>query len=335
MMWRFRWHRARFALLRMALRVFKNFLWGLVNLDIFFGGKITKNNKISNWLTFRLEDYYAYDRFLRLFCDDRAKIAYFNLEKTASGSFKKALIEHRVTQDGMDFPSKKMGDAHFYFTAPSHWCYFGGDLSVVTFIYHNTPPILTSAVRTSNKNLAQKYISQNRLEPYIIFTFVRNPFARLVSCFNQKYEFKDGAYQCTINEIFSNFAQLSSFSDFINKIYRHPLHFLEPHMAPYSDRIEHFEKSGLKIDFIGRFENIKEDYQRFKKQFDLENLPPMRHSNISKKPKKDWRDYYTPSLAKKVYRRYRKDFIRFGYEDEYDKLRDYLKKNKPSRKVKS
>ncbi|MPN62502.1 hypothetical protein SDC9_210251 [bioreactor metagenome] len=35
-------------------------------------------------------------------------------------------------------------------------------------------------------------------------------------------------------------------------------------------------------------------------------------------------DYYTPKTAKMVYRKYRKDFETFGYEDEYTKLLTYL-----------
>ena len=43
------------------------------------------------------------------------------------------------------------------------------------------------------------------------------------------------------------------------------------------------------------------------------------------------RDYYTPKTAKMIYQRYRKDFERFGYEDEYPKLLDYLASNNISK----
>ena len=86
-------------------------------------------------------------------------------------------------------------------------------------------------------------------------------------------------------------------------------------------RIDRFKAAGGRIDFIGKFETLKEDFEKVRVHLDLDSLM---HKNKSTGEHSDWRDYYTPKTAKMVYQRYSKDFEMFGYEDEYPKLLDYL-----------
>lgn len=82
---------------------------------------------------------------------------------------------------------------------------------------------------------------------------------------------------------------------------------------------------GAKIvpNFIGKFENLQKDWGFLQEKFNLGNLP---HTNAT--PKDDWRDYYDVKTAKLVYKIYKKDFKTFGYEDEYQKLLEYLENKK-------
>ena len=80
------------------------------------------------------------------------------------------------------------------------------------------------------------------------------------------------------------------------------------------------------VDFVGKVENIKEEYEPIRERF---NLLPLSHTNrAASLTGKCWMDYYTPFTAWLVYRKYKKDFIAFGYEDEYRKLKEYLKGKK-------
>lgn len=58
-------------------------------------------------------------------------------------------------------------------------------------------------------------------------------------------------------------------------------------------------------NFIGKFENLENDWKILQEKFDLGNLPH--------------------KTAKLVYKMYKKDFEAFGYENEYQKLLEYLK----------
>jgi Sulfotransferase family len=61
------------------------------------------------------------------------------------------------------------------------------------------------------------------------------------------------------------------------------------------------------MDFIGRFENLAED---FAKVSDL----PLPHMNAS--PRKAWQRYFTPEMRKYATNFYLADFQAFGYEIE-------------------
>lgn len=82
---------------------------------------------------------------------------------------------------------------------------------------------------------------------------------------------------------------------------------------------------GAKIvpNFIGKFENLQKDWRVLQEKFSLSDLS---HKNATRKD--DWRDYYDVKTAKLVYKIYKKDFETFGYEEEYQKLLEYLKKIK-------
>lgn len=55
-------------------------------------------------------------------------------------------------------------------------------------------------------------------------------------------------------------------------------------------------------------------------------LSPLENHNRTQKD--NWMDYYTLDSAKKVYHRYKKDIIKFGYTEEYKELISYLKHKK-------
>ena len=186
---------------------------------------------------------------------------------------------------------------------------------------------------------------------YWTFTFVRNPFTRLTSFFQNKYIYKNGQYrhkgnfftfpslgegpELSFEDAQKKAAQLPrvvkislpihkqfrSFGHFARKLALFPDHYCDQHTVPQHIRIDRFKEAGGHIDFIGKFETLKEDFEKVRARLDLDSL---RHQNKSTGEHSDWRDYYTPKTAKMIYQRYSKDFERFGYQDEYPKLLDYL-----------
>lgn len=174
-----------------------------------------------------------------------------------------------------------------------------------------------SVQKTVNRKLGKRILTPEQ-ETYKKFSFVRNPFDRLVSCY--AYKIKSGTH-ARITGWYGPFARFNdheTFESFARKVCRVPNIFADPHFLPQYATLY---KRGKKLyDYLGKFEHFSEDFAPIQKKFGLLELPHMRKAN-----KGDWRDYYTTPLAKKIYKRYKKDVQTFGYEQAYSDLLAYLK----------
>ena len=164
----------------------------------------------------------------------------------------------------------------------------------------------------------------SEMKQYYKFTFVRNPYKRLVSCFEDKcIQHPDDP--CWNYYFLSRLLRVRDFGRFIRRIYLLPDCIAEPHFSGQY-RLVYDKQDRCFVDFIGKVENIKDEYEPIRERFDFRALP---HTNrAASLTGKNWMDYYTPFTAWLVYRKYKKDFIAFGYEDEYRKLKAYLKNKK-------
>jgi hypothetical protein len=155
------------------------------------------------------------------------------------------------------------------------------------------------------------------------FSFVRNPYARLLAVWASTYQDQPllpgipsiddyltkrehidktlpvGADKTLSFEQFVNFATAS-----LNL--RH-----DQHLLPQDDLLS---VPGIALDFIGRLESFNSDFALVldrlgaSEEIRREALVPLNSSRHS-----HWSDYYTPSLADRVYRTYERDFDRFCY----------------------
>jgi len=163
---------------------------------------------------------------------------------------------------------------------------------------------------------------------YYKFTFVRNPFDRLVSCYENKLH-SDKAYVGTsIKDLIYDkylmgyLSKDMGFVRFARRVCRIPdcmadRHFLSQSFGMYD------KKGRLLPDFVGKFENFADDFEVVREKFDLAPLP-----HYNKTSKGNWMDYYDLPTAKLVYRRYKKDIEEFGYQDAYDELVRYITEKK-------
>ena len=201
-------------------------------------------------------------------------------------------------------------------------------------IYLNNPKVACSSIKKSifgdHPNIHEFVFQYTIFEltkdvkPYYKFTFVRNPYKRLVSCFEDKcLQHPDDI--CWDYYWLKDVFRIRSFSQFIVRICFIPNRWAEPHFAGQYQLV--YDKKGeCLVDFIGKVEHIKEEYEPIRERFDL---LPLSHANrAASLTGKNWMDYYTPFTAWLVYRKYKRDFTTFGYEDEYKKLKEYLKNKK-------
>jgi hypothetical protein len=174
-----------------------------------------------------------------------------------------------------------------------------------------TPFYLVNNNLIDHVKITQQLSSEE--EQYYKYTFVRNPLSRMVSNYEyfNRYDlpFTPTMFDCT------------SFESFIQSIALIPDHLIDRH-----GRSQYYALGldiGMTINYIGKFENITEDYNFIKNKFELK---PLEHAHKGKYVD-DWKKYYTVELAELVYNRYEIDFKTFGYEEEYHSFLKELQKN--------
>lgn len=150
-------------------------------------------------------------------------------------------------------------------------------------------------------------------DAYFKFAFVRNPWDRLVSWWSMidanRAALAEGhplnkfhrfilVKATTFEEFLENCDEEIIDSDGRKWIYRNQIDYLT-------------DASGRQIvDFVGRFETIQQDFDRAARKAVGQPLP-LAHVNSSQH--RHYTEYYTPTLAEKVGRRYERDIKAFGY----------------------
>jgi hypothetical protein len=161
-------------------------------------------------------------------------------------------------------------------------------------------------VSIHNLKLRERKIKLNRKQKlYYKFTFVRNPYLRLLSCYNNKYingcndemKYYLGGYLYRVN----------TFEEFVNKVIKIPTAIMDRHIIPQFNVI--YKNNNCLVDYVGKFENISEDFGRLQKKY---NFKELKYLNKSKDV--NWEEFYTEELKEKVYLKYKKDFEIFGYK---------------------
>ncbi len=161
---------------------------------------------------------------------------------------------------------------------------------------------------------------------YYKFTFVRNPFHRLVSCYENKLhtdvdQLGNGIRFLIYDAYLMGFLSKDrGFKNFARRVCMIPDRIADRHFV--SQSMGALTSDGkLVVDFFGKLERMEKDYEPLRQRFGFAPLP---HYNKTRRSGKSWMDYYDLDTARRVYKRYRTDIEVFGYQDAYDKLIAYL-----------
>jgi Sulfotransferase family len=168
--------------------------------------------------------------------------------------------------------------------------------------------------RIENHSRIEQYqliYSKKEFDSYFKFAFVRNPWDRLVSAFS----YLKGGGNNPDDRAFAeqHLAAFDDLSAFVTE-------WLTPENA---DSWVHFvpqykfvcSRSGkLLVDFVGRFENLAEDYAHVCGELNVER--PLQHINRTPKRSRDYRDCYNDETRRIVADVYRRDIDLFGYTFE-------------------
>ncbi|MEP4767559.1 MAG: sulfotransferase family 2 domain-containing protein [Roseibium sp.] len=153
---------------------------------------------------------------------------------------------------------------------------------------------------------------------YFKFSFVRNPWDRLVSAYH---------YIIARRPEFELVANHDNFESFLASFIETPSQFLDiPYFRPQSSFL--LDDNGeMPLDFLGRFETFENDLRVVLREIDCRRTF-FKHRKKSKR--RDYREYYSAESNKAVGDVYIRDVENFGYDFDDGIIR---KKSRPLRKL--
>ena len=145
-------------------------------------------------------------------------------------------------------------------------------------------------------------------KPYV-FTFVRNPWDRLVSAF---FYLNEGGRNLSDKADSKKYLRKyqGDFETFIKEGIAEGKALKQLHLKPQSVWVCD-DKGNLLVDYIGRFESLQEDLDRISKEIGIP-FKPLAHTNGSSH--KHYQDYYTEETKAIVVEAYKKDIELFNYD---------------------
>ena len=171
-------------------------------------------------------------------------------------------------------------------------------------IYFRVPKVASTSLLMSFRKIDNLEEVKDYDKSIFKFAFVRDPFDRLASCF--RHVIRKGSLRNIQNhpELHRNM----SFESFVNVILKTKDEDMDIHFRPQHTFLPE------KPDFLGKFENLQEDYLEVCKMIGIKNPPELSHQNKTDKTR--FKDYYTPQVIKKVIKIYERDFKLFDYQME-------------------
>jgi hypothetical protein len=156
---------------------------------------------------------------------------------------------------------------------------------------------------------------------YFKFSFVRNPFTRLVSA----YEFLQKESSPYDEKLVSVVRSYNSFESFVINYLDGNINEIKNYFRPkhYFFKPQYYflcnSKGEIMVDYVGYFESIEEDYEHIRAK--IGTGQPLKKMNVTKSKKLSIEEYYSnDKIINKVISVYEKDFELFGYPKDISSL---------------
>lgn len=155
---------------------------------------------------------------------------------------------------------------------------------------------------------------------YYRFSFVRNPVARIVSCYNDKI-IKQSSYFVSDLKKAAGYEDTSSmkmdFIEFLNIIKRQDVVEMDQHWRPQNYNLL---LDCVDYNFIGKLENFDKDFKHITDSNGCPHVETVNKNKYKSKDKKLTIADLTSDELEIVYSLYEQDFESFGYEFDYAQL---------------
>ncbi|MDP6661990.1 MAG: sulfotransferase family 2 domain-containing protein [Candidatus Thalassarchaeaceae archaeon] len=161
------------------------------------------------------------------------------------------------------------------------------------------------SIHYHTREFSHKRIARDK-RGYFCFSFVRNPYKRLVSSYRNKFNKEDEARFLYSNYLFGYLRNDDSFEEFVRKVTRLPDFLCDRHFKTQHSII--FSR-GAKMDHVGKVEDLPADYEEIRERYDFNDLKIL---NKSRGTSSD--ELLTDEVKGLIHKRFKKDFDAFGYE---------------------
>lgn len=160
-----------------------------------------------------------------------------------------------------------------------------------------------------------EYMGREKWNEFMSFGFVRNPWSRLVSWYTMIQETPPEGKNALWEYVHQN---SNSFEEFVinctetitdvRNSYAYRKSFVRPQYDYFTDN-----KGELAVAFIGRFENLQDD---FNTMLDKAGLASVSLPKLNPTRSKDYKSFYTNQTKDIVAQRFAKDIEKFNYTFE-------------------
>jgi len=173
---------------------------------------------------------------------------------------------------------------------------------------------------TGNHTTITEYqiaFDQDEFNSFFKFTFVRNPWDRLLSAFLFMKSGGRNKFDCQWAEKY--LSPYRNFDDFVKEWVNRINIDMGIHFKPQYKFITTPKGLNPEVDFIGYFENVSNDYEYIRNKLRIGNKLIYRNKTIGKVS--DYRSYYSDKTIEIVSDVYREDIELFGYDFENSSLK--------------
>jgi hypothetical protein len=141
-----------------------------------------------------------------------------------------------------------------------------------------------------------------------IFSFVRNPYERILSCYLDKI--KNPKNYLGFLRYGNRFYKEMNFEDFLEEVNKIPDAEADKHFRSQYTFLKN--KDDLIPDFVGRLGNFSCDFQKVLDRIGTDQLETA-HTNKSNSKKNKRSIYFTTYAKELIWERYKEDFLYFEY----------------------
>jgi hypothetical protein len=170
----------------------------------------------------------------------------------------------------------------------------------------------------------QTMFSQKEFDHFFKFTFVRNPWDRVVSAFI--YLKKGGMNENNRTWALENLSAYNDFNTFATKWINKKNIRSHSHFRPQYQFVCLPGKREPAVDFIGYFENLEADYSFVRGK--IGTGVELRTMNVTSEKQRDYRSYYSEETKQIVADVYCEDIELFGYDFDNHSVQSLIAKRK-------